>query len=70
MAKYTEAVAFNCIADVDWVAISEASPAAYSLLEPFNSWSYHESNAYSRANLRFADGRLVRIDYHWRPFEE
>jgi hypothetical protein len=70
MSKYAEAVAFNCIADVDWVAISEASPDAYSRLEPFNSWSYHEPDAYSRADLRFADGRLVRIDYHWRPFEE
>lgn len=63
-------IIFNCLAGVDWVKISGGISNVLETLSRFNKWAYWEPNSYSHADLIFADGKLERIVYYWRLFEE
>jgi len=62
-------VVANCILDVRSVDLNNSSSRGFDNLERFNSWLYYLPNTYSMATLRFTDGKLVKIDYSWRPYE-
>lgn len=59
----------NCILDVKVIPLQSDDPVHHKNLDRFDSWFYYIPNSYSAATLRFADGKLVKVIYHWRPFE-
>jgi hypothetical protein len=59
-------VAFNCILDVKDMSLNDIN---ISNLERINTWMYRIPNTHSAATMHFSNGKLVKIIYHWQPFE-
>jgi len=60
----------NCIPGARNVKLAQITQEDADYLRGFAAWTYHEPKGYSHARLTFSDGRLTRIEYHERPFEE
>jgi hypothetical protein len=59
-------IAFNCILDVKDMPLNDIN---FSDLERINTWLYHIPNTHSAATMKFGNGKLVKVIYHWQPFE-
>jgi hypothetical protein len=59
-------VAFNCILDVKDMSLNDLN---LSDMERINTWMYRIPNTHSAATMHFSNGKLVKIIYHWQPFE-
>ena len=60
-------MAYNCLPQSKWVALQDISEEDILYLERFDTWSYHQPNAYSHTTLQFSDSALSKIIYHHRP---
>lgn len=58
--------AFNCILDVKNMPLNDIN---FSDLERINTWLYHIPKTHSAVTLKFIQDKLVKIIYHWQPFE-
>lgn len=69
LASKFDVFASACLADAEWIDLSEANSGDLEYLSKYNSWQYHESDSYSYVILEFSKNQLSGIKYHWRPFE-
>jgi hypothetical protein len=63
-------VVANFTPNARWIKLSSITSDDIEYLGKYGTWSYHEPDSHSHAVLRFQNGRLHRIEYHWRLFEE
>jgi len=59
-------IVFNCILDVKNMSLNDINIGE---LERINTWLYHIPNTHSAATMYFSNGKLVKVIYHWQPFE-
>jgi len=70
LTKNAKLAVSNCLPKSRSIQLAQATQEDVEYLATHPAWTYHEPKGYSHARLVFADGRLKRIEYHERPFEE
>ncbi len=62
-------VVANCVLGVKSIPLQNAGLLDNENLDRFDTWFYYIPYSYSTVTLCFTDGKLVKVTYHWRPFE-